>query len=133
MPRTDTNPADEIIATAMERIGNRLLQAAIKAEPYSALRTQAAMGAVLVHFGHNARVQEAEVAEARELIREINDVLEVAPNGARDALRRTRVNLEELIDRMEWQVQNRAGLEASDRIRARVAARKAALDAKAEG
>lgn len=133
MPRTKINPVDEVIASAMERIGNRLLQVAIKAAPFSALRTHAAMGAVRVHFGHNALVQESEVTEARELIREINDVLEVAPNEARDALRRTRVDLEELIDRLELQVQNRAAFEARDSIRARVAARKAVLDAKAEG
>lgn len=133
MPQTTTNPADEIIATAMERIGNRLIQAASNAEPFSALRTCAAMGAVRVHFGHDSIVDDREVIEARELIREINDVLEVAPNEARDALRRTRVDLEELIDRRERQIQNRAAFEARDSIRARVAARKATLDAKAEG
>lgn len=133
MPRTDTNPADEIIATAMERIGTRLLQVAINAAPFSALRTQAAMGAVRVHFDSNSQVQESEVAAARELIREINDVLEVAPNNARDALRRTRIDLEELIDRMERQAQNRAAIQARQSISDRVAARKAALDAKADG
>lgn len=133
MPHTQTNPADEIIATAMHRIGNRLLQAASNAEPFSALRTCAAMGAVRVHFGRNSIVDDREVTEARELIREINDVLEVAPNEARDALRRTRVDLEELIDRREWQIQNTATVGARDSISARVAARKVVLGAKAEG
>jgi hypothetical protein len=133
VPHTPTNPADEIIATAMQRIGNRLLQAASNAEPFSALRTCAAMGAVRVHFGHNSIVEDREVTEAVELIREINDVLEIAPNEARDALRRTRVDLEELIDRREWQIQNRAAFEARDSIRSRVAARIAALETKVEG
>lgn len=133
MPHIQTSPADEVIATAMDRIGNRLLQAAINAAPFSALRTCAAMGAVRVHFGHNSPVEDREVAEARELIREINDVLEVAPANARDALRRTRIELEELIDKHEWQVENAGAIEARKSIRDRVAARKAALDAQKAG
>lgn len=133
MPHIQTSPADEVIATAMDRIGNRLLQAAINAAPFSALRTCAAMGAVRVHFGHGAFVQEVDVAQARELIREINDILEVAPVTSRDALRRTRLELEALIDRREQQTENLAAIDAGQRNRERVSARKAALDVKAEG
>lgn len=128
-----TNAADEVVANAIDRIGNRLLQVAIAAKPDSALRERAAMGAVRVGgFIHNP-IADDEVGQARELIREINDVLEVASPDQRDGLRRTRIDLEQLIDRHQWQRENIASVEAAQRIRKRVAARKAALEMKAEG
>lgn len=134
MPHTEPSHAHEIIATAMQRIGNRLLQAAAEAQPYSQLRTAAAMGAVLVHLESYSIVTIYEVQAARELIREINDVLEVAPNESRDALRRARLHLEEVIDKHEWQIENHGTIEARQSIRDRVAARKTTLDAqKSEG
>lgn len=136
MPHTKINPADEVIASVLTRIGNRLLQAASSAEPFSALRTCAAMGAVRVHFGHGATVDDLEVAEARELIREINDVLEVAPTSARDALRRTRIDLEELIDRHALQLESKQRLKrmlVSRHERFATLNAQSAPDAKAEG
>lgn len=124
MPQDDTHPAREVFNAARERLCDEILRAALAAAPYSALRSAAAMGAARINPSAFSKVSDAEVAAARDLVRKINDLLEVAPTDARDGLRRTRLDLEELIDRQEEQRAQERRVEASRQQKANTAVRR---------
>ena len=117
MPQANTPPAREVFNAALQRLYEDALRAALSAEAFSALRTTATMGAARINQSVYATVTDEDVAAARELVRKINDLLEVAPVDARDGLRRTRLDLEELIDRKSIQDED------SRRFKAKLAAR----------
>lgn len=103
MPRTDTNPVEEVFQAALDRVSGRLLEAAGSAPACSALRTHSALGVARISCIVWKAITDDEVGKAVELIRQINDLLEIAPVSARQALRQTRVDLENLVDGAERQ------------------------------